>query len=89
MLDQYVTNLRKLRAIGFDAGSHDISPIPGDIKLLDEELNAYAIPHAFEIYDGDHTSGAAARLEKVVLPFFGRTLAWTRAAELGDGAGAL
>jgi hypothetical protein len=42
--------------------------------MLHEGLSAYAIGHAFEIYDGDHVSGVAARLEKVVLPFFARTL---------------
>jgi S-formylglutathione hydrolase FrmB len=74
MVDQYVPNLRRLRGIGFDAGSRDVPEIAASVKTLDEELSAYAIAHAFEIYDGDHQSGVTLRLETVVLPFFGRTL---------------
>jgi S-formylglutathione hydrolase FrmB len=74
MLDQNVANLRKLRGIGFDGGNRDIPPNIEGVKILDDELNANGIAHAFELYDGDHTSSAAARLEKVVLPFLAQRL---------------
>jgi S-formylglutathione hydrolase len=74
MVDQNVPNLRKLRGIGFDGGSRDIPPNVEGVRMLDEELNANGIAHAFELYDGDHTSGAAAQLEKVVLPFLTQRL---------------
>jgi S-formylglutathione hydrolase len=69
MVDQYLPNLRKLRAIAFDAGDKDAS-IAESIKVLDEILNRYELPHTFEIYGGTHISGVAERLEKKVLPFF-------------------
>ena len=74
MVDQNIWNLRNLRGIGFDGGSHDIPENVAGIHILHDELDAYAISHEFEIYDGDHTSGVAARLEKVVMPFFARRL---------------
>jgi len=74
MVDQNVANLRKLRGIGFGGGSHDIPSNIDGVRILDDELNAIGIAHAFELYDGDHTSGAAARLEKVVLPFLAQKL---------------
>lgn len=74
MVDQNIWNLRKLRGIGFDGGSHDIPDNVTGVRILHDELNAYAISHEFELYDGDHTSGVAARLEKVVVPFLVRRL---------------
>ena len=70
MVDQNIWNLRKLRGIGFDGGSHDIPENVAGVQMLHGELDAYAISHEFELYDGDHTNAVAARLEKVVLPFF-------------------
>lgn len=70
MVDQNIWNLRKLRGIGFDGGSHDIPENVAGVQILHDELNTYAISHEFELYDGDHTNAVAARLEKVVLPFF-------------------
>jgi S-formylglutathione hydrolase FrmB len=62
-LDQYISNIRKLKAIAFDAGTRDQS-IAASIKILDEELNKYGIKHFFEIYDGDHINRVAERIEK-------------------------
>ena len=74
MVDQNIWNLRRLRGIGFDAGSRDIPDNVTGVQILHDELDAYAISHEFELYDGDHTSAVAARLEKVVVPFFVRRL---------------
>jgi len=73
MIDQYVTELRKLRAIGMDAGEQD-QPIGSTVVTLHEILTAYKIPHEFEMYQGNHVNRVAERLETKTLPFFGREL---------------
>lgn len=74
MIDDNLSNLRRLRGIGFDCAKNDIPPNVAGANILHDELDMYEISHAFEVYDGDHTSNVAARLEKMVLPFFARTL---------------
>jgi len=74
-LDQYIYNIRKLRAIGFDAGDKDVS-IAGSIRMLDNELDKYGIQHSFEIYEGDHINRVAQRIEKKMLQFFGESLSF-------------
>jgi hypothetical protein len=69
-VDQHVSGLRRLRAVGFDAGDKDIPAIPVDTRALSELLTSYGIAHRFEIYPGTHVSGVAAQLRTVVLPFF-------------------
>jgi len=72
MLDQYVSNLRTLQAIGLDVGTRD-SLLPGS-QALDEALSAYGIGHGYETYDGDHLNRIEERFETRVLPFFARNL---------------
>ncbi|MBW4891775.1 esterase family protein [Mucilaginibacter sp. HMF5004] len=72
-LDQYITNLKQLHAIAFDAGNKD-ADIAASLKVLDAELNKYHIAHSFEIYDGTHTSRIANRIETKVLKFFSDNL---------------
>ncbi len=79
-LDQYINNLKKLRAIGFDAGTRD-QAIAASIKTLDEELNKYGIKHFFEIYDGDHINRIAERIQKNMLKFFSDNLSFTKAID--------
>ncbi len=74
MVDQYVPNLKKLRAIGFDSGDKDAGIAP-TVKILDQIFNDYKLPHAFEIYDGNHVNRIAERIETKVLPFFSTNLA--------------
>jgi enterochelin esterase-like enzyme len=76
-LDQYITNLKQLRAIAFDAGTRDHS-IAASIKVLDEELNKYQIKHVFEIYEGDHINRVAERIEQKMLSFFSQNLLFDR-----------
>jgi S-formylglutathione hydrolase len=78
MIDQYIVNLRKLHAFGFDAGAQDVA-IAATIKSLDEILNEYGVRHTFEIYQGTHTSGVAERLETKTLPFFSNNLTFDSA----------
>jgi enterochelin esterase-like enzyme len=81
-LDQYISNIRKLKAIAFDAGTRDQS-IAASIKILDEELNKYGIKHFFEIYDGDHINRVAERIEKKMLGFFSENLSFNQAKKTG------
>lgn len=68
MLDQYVPNLKRLRAIAIDVGDKD--GLAASNKELSRLLKQYGIEHSFETYDGDHTNRIAARVETKVLPFF-------------------
>ncbi|SKB47990.1 alpha/beta hydrolase [Dyadobacter psychrophilus] len=68
-IDQYVTNLKQLKGIAFDAGNKD-QPIAANIKLLHELLDNYKIEHTYEEYEGDHLNKIAERIEHKMLPFF-------------------
>jgi len=73
MVHQYIPVLRTYTAIAFDAGDRDVG-IANTIRTLDRILTGYAVPHVFEIYDGDHVSRINERLETKVLPFFSEHL---------------
>jgi S-formylglutathione hydrolase len=77
MVDQYLANLRKLRAIAFDAGDKDTS-IAGTIRTLDGILNGYDVPHTFEIYEGTHVSGIQDRIETRTMQFFSKNLTFAQ-----------
>ena len=68
MLDQYVPNLKKMKAIALDIGLQD-NLITGN-RLLVERMTAFGITHTFETYEGDHGNRIPERLEQKVLPFF-------------------
>jgi S-formylglutathione hydrolase FrmB len=72
MLDQYVPNLKKMKAIALDIGLQD-NLIVGN-QLLVERMTAFGIPHTFETYEGDHGNRIPDRLEHKVLPFFSKHL---------------
>lgn len=74
LLDQYIYAIRGLRGFGFDAGDKDTS-IAASIRVLDEHLRAYGVPHKFAIYDGDHVNRVEQRIETEMLPFFSKLLA--------------
>ena len=75
MIDQYIGNIRRLRAIAFDAGDKD-AQIAATIKDLDKDLNGYDIAHTFSIYEGNHLSGVAERIRTKVIPFFSTNLSF-------------
>lgn len=77
-LDQYIFNIKKLKAIGFDAGSGD-KGIAESIKTLDNELNKYGIKHFFEIYDGDHINRVSERMQHQMFKFFSENLSFAPA----------
>lgn len=75
MVDQYLGNLKKLKAIAFDAGDKDTG-IAETIRTLDGILNEYDLPHMFEIYEGTHVSGIQDRIETKTMQFFSKSLAF-------------
>jgi hypothetical protein len=72
LVDQYVGNLRRYRAIAVDVGDQD--GLRADAGKLHEALDTYGIAHGFEVYPGTHTSKVADRFQNHVLKFFGRSL---------------
>jgi S-formylglutathione hydrolase len=72
MLDQYVPNLKKMKAIALDIGLQD-NLITGN-RLIVERMTAFGIAHTFETYEGDHGNRIPERLEQKVLPFFSKHL---------------
>jgi len=73
VVDQYIYNLKRLDAIGMDAGAQDFS-ISGTTKELHERLSANGIDHFYESYQGDHLNHIGERIYQHVLPFFSRHL---------------
>jgi S-formylglutathione hydrolase FrmB len=72
MLDQYVPNLKKYKAIALDIGLQD--NLITSNRVLVEAMTRYGIPHTFETYEGDHGNRIPQRLEEKVLPFFSKHL---------------
>jgi len=77
MLDQYVSNLKRIDAIALDVGTKD--GLMHSIEELDGRMRVFGIEHTFETYDGTHISGIQMRLEKNVIPFFSKHLSFGRA----------
>ena len=81
MVDQYRTNLRRLRGLAFDVGKRDqFTHIPPTNRAFSAALRRNGIGHTFEEYDGDHNERVPDRIEEKLLPFFSRVL------ESGAGA---
>jgi S-formylglutathione hydrolase FrmB len=78
IIDQYVSNLRKLHAIAIDVGDKD--GLSKSNQELSRILTGYDIQNVFEIYDGDHTNHIALRVGNNVLPFFSKNLTFDKAA---------
>ncbi|MBC6366271.1 alpha/beta hydrolase-fold protein [Algoriphagus sp. AK58] len=72
-VDQYILNLKKLKAIAIDAGLQDRG-ISEATKTLHEVLDSYQITHFYESYEGDHLNRIAERIQTKVLPFFSENL---------------
>jgi S-formylglutathione hydrolase len=72
MVDQAIYNLRQYDAIGMDVGTQD--QLIRGTETLDQILSSYQIRHHYETYEGNHINRVAERLEKNVLPFFGKAL---------------
>lgn len=71
---RYAPNLRRMH-IAFDAGKQDaLRDIPTSVATLDSLLTELGIPHAAELYDGDHMRRVRSRIESSAIPFFSRVL---------------
>jgi S-formylglutathione hydrolase FrmB len=79
MLDQYVPNLKKLKAIALDIGLQD--NLITSNQVLVEALKRFSVPHTFETYEGDHGNRIPQRLEEKVLPFFSNNLSFEQRRE--------
>ena len=74
MVDQYLTNLRKYKAIKIDVGTQD--GLAASNRQLNENLQKLGLAHTFETYDGDHNNRVPVRIEQSVLPFFSNNLSF-------------
>jgi S-formylglutathione hydrolase FrmB len=55
MVDQYRTNLKRLRGLAFDVGRRDqFTHIPPTNRAFAAALDRNGVKHTFEEYDGDH-----------------------------------
>jgi enterochelin esterase-like enzyme len=77
--DQYVSNLRKYRAISIDVGDKDGLRV--DSGKLHEAMDKYGIANSFEIYPGTHTSAVAVRFQNYVMPFFSKHLCFEKSCK--------
>jgi enterochelin esterase-like enzyme len=73
MLAQHVSGLTAAYQIVVDVGLKDT--LLGSNQQLHAALLRLGVPHEYEEYDGDHTSGVRERIERNVLPFFSKNLA--------------
>jgi S-formylglutathione hydrolase FrmB len=74
MLDQYVSNLKRYKAIALDIGLQD--GLITSNKVMVEALTRNGVAHTFETYEGDHGNKIPQRLEEKVLPFFSKMLSF-------------
>jgi S-formylglutathione hydrolase len=79
LVDQYVGNLRRIKAIAIDAGDMD-EPIATNVRTLHGMLDVYRVAHTFEIYEGNHVNRISERMAKQVLPFFASNLEYPRSS---------
>lgn len=79
MVDQYVTSLRRLRGIAFDAGTQEAAIQNGNRQFANA-LKRNRIEHTFEVFEGGHVDKVRERIEAKMLPFFSRTLVSQRSA---------
>lgn len=74
-IEQYIPNLKKLKAIAMDAGLQD-QGISGSTKNLHELLDEFHIPHLYESYEGNHVNRIGERIQTKTLPFFSKHLSF-------------
>jgi S-formylglutathione hydrolase FrmB len=79
MLDQYVPNLKKYKAIALDVGLQD--GLITSNQVMVERLKRFGVAHTFETYEGDHNNRIPQRLEEKVLPFFSKYLSFEQSRE--------
>jgi enterochelin esterase-like enzyme len=75
MVDQYVPNLKKHRAIAGDVGLQDT--LLATNRQMAEALVRFGIDYKFETYEADHSNRIPQRIERQVMPFFSEYLNFT------------
>ena len=73
MIPQHVGGLMKQYQIAIDIGTKDT--LLAANRQLHDALLKLRVPHEYEEYEGDHTSGVRERIERNLLPFFSKNLA--------------
>jgi S-formylglutathione hydrolase len=73
MIPQYDTNLRRMRAVGFDGGSLDEVVPPRDFMRLDSAMTRAGVAHTFTLFEGTHGNRIGSQLSRL-FPFFSRSL---------------
>ncbi len=76
MIDQYRGNLTRLRGFAFDVGTKE--DLLDSVREFSAVLKRNKIQHIFEGFDGDHTDKTAERIETRIMPFFSRTLEFSK-----------
>jgi S-formylglutathione hydrolase FrmB len=81
LVEQYRTNLLKLRGIYLDVGTlEEFSHIRTGTRALSDELTERGIGHTFEVYaNGTHMSHIRQRIETRLLRFFSEVLTFPAA----------
>jgi hypothetical protein len=77
MVDKYVDNLRKLRALKLDWGRNDASRFPLQCEMFSQKLENLGIEHFAEEYIGNHVNKiwtTDGRVLNDLLPFFNEYL---------------
>ena len=74
MVDQYIFNLKRYKAIAIDVGDQDGLRV--DAEALHNRMAESGVENSFEIYHGDHGNAVPDRFQNHVLPFFGRVLSF-------------
>jgi hypothetical protein len=77
MVDKYVNNLRKLKAIKLDWGRNDASRFPIQCGMFSQRLENLGIEHFAEEYIGNHVNKiwtTDGRVLNDLLPFFNEYL---------------
>jgi enterochelin esterase-like enzyme len=72
LLPQYLGALKGYEAIAIDIGDKDF--LMQANLAFKAELERFAVPFTWEVYEGDHGNRIAARIRSHVLPFFGQRL---------------
>lgn len=72
MIDQYIPNVKKYKAIAMDVGLQDT--LLKSIQDFDASLTKLGIAHTFETFEGDHSDHLKNRIADKVLPFFSEHL---------------
>jgi len=75
MVDQYIPNLKRYKAIALEVGLQDT--LLGGNKSLDDMLTVAGVRHTHETYEGNHTNHVKERFDEKVLPFFSANLSFS------------